>query len=205
MGWLWALGILTLLAAIPIGASVSYREEQFLLRLKIAWIPITIDLNRITAKKPKKSGEKPKKQNKEEPPAKPTGAPAPKAKKRLSDFKPLIRLAIDFLGDLRRKLVLDWAECNLILAGSDPCDLAVLYGSTWAAMGNLTALLEQLFVIRHRDIQVQCDFTAEKTLVKARLDLHMTLGRILALGLGYGIRALKLLMNMKNKKGGASK
>ena len=204
MGWLAALGILLILGMIPIGASLRYREESFLLQLKIAGIPISLDL---TSHKEKK--EKPPKVPKD--PSDSLQNPnAPKSKKKkpgikalYEKFEPFIRLAMEFLGDLRRRLILDRVDCDLVLAGSDPCDLAILYGNTWAAMGNVISILERLFTIRSRDIQVQCDFTAEKTRVDARLDLHMTLGRILALLLGYGFRALKLLLNLKKRKGGA--
>ena len=53
---------------------------------------------------------------------------------------------------------------------------------------------------------MECDFTANETLVIARLDLTITLGRLLSLGAVYGIRALKVFLKMKKKrKGGAVK
>ena len=202
MGWLWALGILTVLGLLPIGIGFSYRNGEPRLQLRVALIPIRIDLNRLTRKKEepekKKEAQKP-----EDSPVNPA-APKPKAPRRkLRDLKPLLYLAVDFLGDLRRRLQIDRLDLNLVLAGDDPCDLAILYGSTCAAAGNVTALLERLFVINKRNIQIQCDFIAEKTQASGRVDLHLTLGRILALGLGYGYRALKLLLNMKKRKGGA--
>ena len=91
------------------------------------------------------------------------------------------------------------------MAGGDPASLAINYGRTWAAVGNLMPHLDQLFVIKKRDIEVECDFTGTETLVLARLDLTITLGRILSLAVIYAIRALKELMNIKKKrKGGAA-
>ena len=66
--------------------------------------------------------------------------------------------------------------------------------------------LERLFVIKKRDIEVECDFTGSETLVIARLDLTITLGRLLALVVAYAIRALIEFINIKKKrKGGAGK
>ena len=95
-------------------------------------------------------------------------------------------------------------EVKVILAGEDPCDLATNYGRIWEAMGNLMPRLERFLVIRKRDIDVECDFTAETTLVTARLDVTITLGRILGLAVVYAVRALKEFIRLKNKrKGGA--
>ena len=96
-------------------------------------------------------------------------------------------------------------ELKLILAGGDPCDLAVNYGRAWAAVGNLMPQLERLFVIKKRDVEVECDFTASETLVIARLDLTITLGRLLGLAIVYGIRALREFLKLqKKRKGGAT-
>jgi hypothetical protein len=94
---------------------------------------------------------------------------------------------------------------KLIMAGGDPCDLAINYGKAWAAVGNLMPHLENLFVIKKRDVEVECDFAASDTLIFVHLDITITLGRLLALAVVYGIRALKEFLNIINKrKGGAT-
>ena len=114
-------------------------------------------------------------------------------------------MALDLLNDFRRKLRLDDLYLRLILASSDPCDLAINYGKTWAAVGNFLPVLEQIFVIKKRDVEVECDFTASETKVIARLDMTITLGRLLALVAVYGFRALKEYLAIRNKrKGGAA-
>ena len=120
------------------------------------------------------------------------------------DFLPLVKLVFQFLGDFRRKLRLDNLYLRLIMAADDPCDLAVNYGRAWAAVGNLMPRLEKIFVIRKRDIEVECDFTASETLVTVRLDVTITLGRLLGLLFGYAVRALIQFLKIKKKrKGGA--
>ena len=66
-------------------------------------------------------------------------------------------------------------------------------------MGNLMPQLERLFVIKRRDVEVECDFTASETLVIARLDLTITLGRLLGLAIVYGIRALREFLKLQKK------
>ena len=209
MGWLIALAILFLLAILPLGAFVRYDSDG--LNLKIVAGPI-----RITVLPQKKKKEKTKKELEKKPDPtpepEPEPKPAPKEEKKgkpkggsFLDFVPLVELALNFLNDFRRKLRVNRLELKLIMAGGDPCSLAINYGKAWAALGNLMPKLERFLVIKKRDIEIECDFTASSTTVYACLELTITLGRLIALAVGYGIRAvLEFLKIQKKRKGGAS-
>lgn len=221
MGWWITLGVVTLLAVLPLGASLRFDAAGFVARVILGPLKITVFPLPKKEKKDKKEHQKKKTETaapeqKPEPPKAPAPKapqnppppPQPKPKKedggKLTDFLPLVKVALDLLSDFRRKLRLDVLEVKLILAADDPCDLAVNYGRTWAAVGNLMPQLERFFVIKKRDIQVECDFTASDTLVIARLDLTITLGRLLALVAVYGFRAVKEFLKInKQRKGGA--
>ena len=207
--WITAAFLLAL-AILPLGIHVRYNEAGFLLRVIAGPLKITVFPRK---KKPKKQKAKQKKQNAEKspestdsgdtPPQPPKPLPEPKEKGgSLTRFLPLVRLGLKFLGDFRRKLRVDNLCLRLILAGDDPCDLAVNYGRVWAAASNLMPQLERLFVIKKRDIQVECDFTAEEISVIARVDITITLGRLLTLAVVYGIRVLFEFLSMKRKGGG---
>ena len=220
MGWLITLGIVVLLAILPLGASVKYDADGPLVKLIAGPVKVTLFPRPKKPKKEKKPKE-PKKalEQKEKPvPASPKASakeqPAetpekPEKKKSggpVTDFLPLLKVALDLLNDFRKKLRVNRLEVKLIMAGDDPCDLAMNYGKAWAAIGNLMPRLERVLVIKKRDIDVECDFTASQTTIYARLDLTITLGRILAIAVVYGIRAIVELLKIKNKrKGGASK
>ena len=60
---------------------------------------------------------------------------------------------VDFLQDLRVRLRVRKLVLYVSVAGDDPCDVALLYGKLAAGAGGLTALLEQWFRIKKRDIQ----------------------------------------------------
>jgi len=207
MGWLIFLGIVFLIAITPVGVQVAYNSEGILLRVIAGLLRITI-LPQKKKKEKKPKEPKQKKEKKTKPASKKT-PPAEKPKEKggsVLDFLPLVQVALDFLGDFRRKLRVNRLEMKLIMAGGDPCDLAVNYGKAWAALGNLMPLLERAFVIKKRDLEVECDFTESKTLVIARLDLTITIGRILSLAVRYAIRALIEFLKITNKrKGGAVK
>lgn len=201
MGWIIAIGVLVLLAVLPLGVSAEYDSDGPRVRL----IAGPVKLQVFPLKKQKKPQ---KKKEKKQASAKKQAAPVkPKQKQggSLKDFLPLVRIILDFMSDFRRKLRVDILEMNLVLAGGDPCDLAINYGKACAALGNLWPRLEELFVIKKRDVKVQCDFEGDKTLITARLDLTITLGRVFSVGLRYGYRAIKELIKILNKrKGGAT-
>lgn len=207
--WITA-AVLLALAILPLGIHVRYNDVGFLLRVIAGPLKITVFPRK---KKPKKQKARQKKQKAEKspestdsgdnPPQPPKPLPEPKEKGgSLTRFLPLVRLGLKFLGDFRRKLRVDNLCLRLILAGDDPCDLAVNYGRVWAAASNLMPQLERLFVIKKRDIQVECDFTAEEISVISHVDITITLGRLLTLAVVYGIRVLFEFLSMKRKGGG---
>lgn len=212
MGWLITLGILTLLAILPLGVSVRYDAGGLLVRLIIGPVKLTLfprpkkqkESKPKAAPKPKAEPAKPAEEKPE--PQKPAQPEKPPSGGPITDFLPLVKTALEMLGAFRRRLRVNLLEVKVILAGDDPCDLALNYGRIWAAIGNLQPRLELFLVIQKRKIEVECDFCASQTLVDARLDLTITLGRILATVTVYGVRAvIEFLKINKKRKGGADK
>lgn len=210
MGVWIAAAIVLILAVLPLGVRVRYNSAGLILRVIAGPLKITVFPRKKKPKKQKVKQKKPKEEqnaepsaSEDKPPQPPEAQPEQKEKGgSIARFLPFIKLGLKFLGDFRRKLRLDNLYVRLILAGDDPCDLAVNYGRIWAAVGNLMSQLERLFVIKKRDIQVECDFTASETCVVAHLDITITLGRLLALALVYGVRVLIEFLSMKRKGGG---
>ena len=214
-GWI-TLGVAVLLAVLPLGVRVRYDEDGALVRLLLGPLKITV-FPRPKKEKKQKKEKKEKQEQKKAAASQEAGLPqSPKPPKQkdpekkkggsLLDFLPLVKEGLRFLNVFRKKLRLNHLQLKLIMAGDDPCDLAVNYGRAWAAVGNLLPQLERFFVIKKRDIEVECDFTASNTLVIASLDLTITLGRLLAAVLVFAVRALvQYLKIMKKRKGGAVK
>lgn len=199
MGWVIALAVVLAVGLLPLGIRIVYESSG--LHLTVLAGPIKLPLKLEKEKKPKKK----------EPPK--TGASQKTGKKpeakqggNFTDFIPLLQVLKDFLGDFRRKLRVKNLQMKLTMAGDDPCDLAVNYGKAWAAVGNLMPLLEQLFVINKRDVQVACDFVGNQTTLYLRVDAVMTLWRLLGLLLRHGFRGIREYLKInENRKGGALK
>ena len=202
-GWLIALGILVLLAVLPVGVCLIYNEDGLVLSLFLGAIKIKLFPK---ASKEKKKKEKPKKQKKAKPASKPQSVKKERSGGKITDFLPLLDIGLKFLGSFRRKLRVKRLELNYVMAGGDPCDLALNYGKAWTAVGNIMPLLERIFVIKKRNIQVQCDFAEVAARISARLEITITIGRVVGIAVKYGVKALREFLKIKNKnKGGAKK
>lgn len=196
MGWLIAGLILLGLAWLPLGVRCRYDTDGF-----GAWLLIGPMRFRLypSREKTKKQEEKPK-ENKISAPKKSGKDTKQKQGGSLKDFLPLLQLAKKFLSDLRRKLRVSRLEMKLIMAGDDPCDLAVNYGRAWAAVGSILPQLERLFVIKKRKIDVGCDFLGEETTIFLWMDMTLTVFQILTLAVPYGVRALREYLKYNDKK-----
>ena len=156
MGWIITLGILVLLAILPLGVDVRYDGDGPVVRVIAGPVRLQVFPGKKKAKKekiPKKaSARKSKKKTAAAEPAAMVQtsaaitAPAEKKGGPVTDFLPLVKLGLNFLGDFRRKLRVNRLDLNLVMAGGDPCDLAINYGKAWAALGNLWPRLEEWFV-----------------------------------------------------------
>lgn len=201
MGWLIALAVVIGLTVLPLGGCVRYDDRGVLVRIVAGPVKFTVWPMKKKEKKPEK--EKPK-QEKPAEEKKPAGREEKKKGGSLKDFLPLLDILFDLLKDLRRKLRVNLLEVKLILAGDDPCDLAVNYGRAWTAVGNLLPRLERFLVIKKRDVQVECDFTASQTKIYAQAELTITFGRLVALAAVYGFRALREFIKINNKRKGGT-
>ena len=95
----------------------------------------------------------------------------------------------EFWAELKTVLGLFWNLCprlrikrlvlKLHLASENPAALAMQYGGAWAAIGGLIPLLEEAFVLKRRELDVDCDFSGGKTTLEAKLDISIGLGRLL--------------------------
>ena len=210
MGWLIALAVFLLICFLPIGALVRYDSQGFLVRLVAGCFRFTVYPGKKRKKKEKKKSESTdasKKEPKEDSSAQSKSTPASGSEQKggsIRDFLPMVQVILDFLNQFRKKMRINYLQLKLILAGEDPCDLAVNYSRAWAAMGNLLPMLEKACVIKKRDCEVECDFAAQETLVIFRMDVTLLVWQAGVLGAVYGVRFLKeFLIFKKKRKGGA--
>lgn len=193
MGWLIAFVVLLLVAVMPVGLRVNYDSRGPLAALVVG--PFKAQLYPRPKKDKTKRSQKKQTSQKASDKTKTAGG-------SVGDFLPLVRLVLDFLKDFRTRLTVDNLRIILILGDTDPCDLALNYGKGWAALGNLMPLLESALVIKKRDLEVACDFTAEKTTVIAGADLTLHIWQLVVLGVTHGPGIIKEYFSIMNKRKG---
>lgn len=201
MVWLILIAALAVLMMVPVGIRAVYNTSGAKVCLIVGPVRITLHPGRKKVSK----NDKQTKNNSRKDDFESQKTLTPQKKGSLKDFFPILRLIVDFLADFRRKLRVNNLYLKLILGNDDPADLAVNYGRAWTALGNLMPLLERYFVIKKRDLEVECDFTLNETAVDAQVDLTVTVGRILSILIYHGTRILsKYVKILKQLKGGAT-
>lgn len=191
MLWLIAAAVLLCIALIPLGFSAVYNEKA--LNVWVLAGPVRLH---VYPKKQKPANQTTKSSQNDRKDAKKGGS--------YQTFLQIIKPIFEFLDHFRRKIRVNKLELKLTLAGDEPDKLAINYGRAWAALGNLIPHLERAFVIKKRVVDVACDFSADETLIYARLDATITVARATHLLSRHGIRILKELGELKKlRKGGA--
>lgn len=109
----------------------------------------------------------------------------------LGDFWAELKTTLGLVWQLRPKLRIKRLVLKLHLAGDDPAALAMQYGGAWAAMGNLLPLLEEAFILKKRELDVDCDFSGGTTTLDAKLDITIGLGRLLLCLVRYSMDTLE--------------
>ena len=195
MGWLIAVAILALFAMLPVGLELRY--DSMGPRAAFVVGPGRVQLY------PRSKKEKTHSANKK------NGMKSSGKKKTaggsVGDFLPLLHLALDFLADFRTRLTVDNFQLTLILADTDPCDLALNYGKGWAVLGNLMPLLDRVLIIKKRNLEVECDFTAKKTTIIAGADLILRVWQLAVLVVAHGPGIIKEYSSIVNKRKGGVK
>jgi len=193
MFWIVVGILLVLLAMMPIRLLIAYSTQVISVKLKIGLLTFSV--------LPRKVKTKQKKKDKPDKPASAGGKIAVKTQKTdIKDYLRILRLVLDLLIRLRSKAVMKRFDLLLILAGDDPSDLAVLYGRAQGVLSVLLGQIEDAFHIENRNVRLECDFTAERTLLEGFVDISISFGRLLLLAAKYGTMILREYFAIINNK-----
>ena len=199
------LGVLVLLALIPLGAHVRYDSDGPWVALVIG--PIKIRLIPKKPKKPKKPKESKKKKEKKQDKKKEKKKKPEKPKEKqpigglIRDFYPFVKIGLDLLGCFFRKLRIPILTLHLGFGGAnDPASAAINYGRAWSAIGAIMQPIRSKARIKKENVSCSCDFTAGDMRVFAELKAVFLLGDLVAMAVRYGFRALKQYLKLKKSK-----
>lgn len=192
MIWLIGLGIIVSLAFVPLNLRGEYDGSGARAWLQVGSWKYPLYPRKKSAPKQRRKPIASKHVN--ESPAKGSS----------KEFKSIVSILFDVVKDLHRKLHVDMLELKIALGDSDPADLAIKYGRVCGLIGTFLPQLEQVLVIKQRDVDVSCDFFASKTVITSKLYLSLTLGRIIGLLVNHGMKFAKnRFITTSQRKGGA--
>ena len=189
IGWLLAIVVFAGICMIPLGIQLSYdvAGPKALLLVGPFRLPLFKKKNKGPVKKQEQNSAEKKVQTS-------------RNKWGVDDFISLLRVLLDFLSELRCKLVVSDLELRLVLGSGDPYNVGIQHGRAWAVLSNLMPLLENVFHIKKRNLQVQTDFMAIDTVIVARADVTVPVWCAIWLALKYGLRGFKAYFSIVNKK-----
>ena len=192
--------IAALVAAIlALPAAVLVRYEAGALRVRLQVGPVTAT---VYPRRPAAAKKPPKKRTAKA--AKPPKAAKPAASggKKLSpqQIRDLVGLALELLGQLRRKLLVRHLTLHAFFGGRDAAKAAIGYGRAWAAIGAVLPVLENTFRIDERDVGAYLDYELKQPRLLLDLDVRMRVGTLMGLALGAGVRLLKIFTTDKQNK-----
>ena len=188
--------VLFVLGQIPLGCSVEYSDQgpkvwAHVGVLKICVFPMK---KRKSEVKPKKAQKKKKKTVQKEP------VPAmQKLGGALAYAQELLPIALQALGQFKKKLRMDVLRLELISGAADPADAALRYGQASAALGALWYPLTEALDIRDGYARVVPDFESNDMTVYAYGKLTIKLGQILWLGVYFGLRGLTAFLSVRKQ------
>lgn len=201
IGWilLIILFLLILLSFfLRLGVLMGRTRDGYFARLRIGpgyitLFPRTSDPKKELKKKRKDVKSKKKEQKKK----------AKKVKKKV-DVPCALRMGRDMLpavseaaSKFGRKLQLDRVDLDLTWAADDPADAAIRYGQAWAVTEALLDLLENLFVIKKRRVNINLDFYLEKPVIYIQMGFSLTLAQLTAIGVVFAVKGLRIFLSYR--------
>lgn len=162
--------LIALLLLLPVHLWLEYSVEGFSLKVRLLFF----NLVRVPGEK----GEsKPKLEKKKK---------APK-EKRGGLVKTFFAMRDDIfkaLGKLGKGLRIRKLKVWYLAAAEDACAAALQFGRMSAALGAVTALLENLFVVKKKDYRLDVSFEKQEPEVYIEGNISLQIWRILSIGLG---------------------
>lgn len=187
-----------LLALLRVGVDARYGEEGAVVRLRIAFLRITVYPEKRPETKRERQKERKKKRKKKEK----EGPPEEEKAGGLDTFKGILDGLVKALGRLRQKLTIDLLQIHLVIGAENAAAAALRFGAGNAIMGVIVPLLENNFNVKERDLRTDVDFMAGKTKIAARATLTMAVWHLFYIAAGFLFPFLK---GRAKKSGGGRK
>lgn len=194
--------ILALLLFLPVGVRATYDARGLTVRAVFGLIEFQIvpDPRRHRGNPEEKRQKKEKKKRKLWRLRREDGESQKALGAKLQDFLPLIKLGIQALGDLRTVFTIRKLHIRVTYGGEDAGAVAMNYGVAWGVCSAGASILTNTFRVRSCEIEPVLDYDCRDMRLWADASVTLTMWRMLAYLLHYGIKAMKILRKQKKEK-----
>lgn len=187
------LGILLL---VPFGAAVIYKEDVFVLKIRIGWIRF-----KIVPSKEEKSSKKPahkvKKEKRKEPITNLKNPLKKKKKRDLSFWLKIVKSGLKSLKILLRGIVVEKLDLDMLVADADKSKTALNYTRICSLVGLLQGLIDRFKFVKDYNIYIEPDFYGEKMKIEVETEVTMLLYSLFGMVFSFAFAFLKMII--KNK------
>lgn len=197
--WLYILLSIVLLFVLilllPITLCASY-FDSFRCSVYVGFVKIRLYPQKPKKKKKSKKSDKNKAEQKKD-------KPETSKEKDLARFVDLIKrvakLVSSVLKDFFSHILIKKLQLSIRIAGHDAADTAVKYGEYCAAVYPAVSIIASTLNCPEYGVDIVPDFAENaKTAVEFELKARVLLFRLIGLVLKHGIKALKMLADLKN-------
>ena len=193
--------VLALLLLLPVGAHVAYDERGFTVRAILGILEFQVVPDpRQGREKPEGRPPRQKKKEKRKRRKKQAGKTEKPLGVKVQDFLPLLKLGIRAVYDLRNLFVIRRLVLRVTYGGEDAAATAMNYGVAWGVCGTAASLVQSAFRIRRCEIEPVLDYDCREIRIRADAGVTLTLGRLLAYLIRYGVQAMEILRKQKKEK-----
>lgn len=176
------------------GATAEYSDDGLVVLARAGFIKFKLFPKKQKRKsKSKREKRKPREHRKKEEREAKTAVKKP----GLSfDLKKLIDEGFKVLNKVRRRLLIKDLTVLYVMAGGDPCKMAVSQGAALTALGLTQATLESFFKVKHYNLHTSVDFIAHEP----RVYVYATLTIAVWEAIYIGIAGLMLVLRSRKPK-----
>lgn len=192
------LVLLILVLSLPAAVLLRYEAGHLSVRFRVG--PVRGTIYPRPSAPPRKKPRKRQASAPRKPKASSAAAKSSPKKLTRQQIQDLVKLALELLGRLRRKLLVKHLTLHAFFGGRDAAQTAIGYGRAWAAIGAVMPVLENTFRIDERDVGAYLDYELEAPRIMLDLDVRMCVGTALLLALWAGFRLMGIFTKTKETK-----
>lgn len=184
--------VLFLIGQVRVGGRAEFNGSGFFLWIRLGKLSIQILPTKPKKEKEPKKPKKPRKKREPKPP-KEEKPPVPLPEKiggALEYAQALLPVGLEAAKGMWRGLRVDLLRLELTAGGTDPADVAMLYGQANAALGALWIPLTKAFHVKDGTARVKLDFDAPGMTVYGTAALSIKIGTAVWVGLRAGWKTL---------------